>query len=123
MMISWKRKIRNCMYEYTGNSLCLDIPPYLTFNDMLSNCFDGMDFYDFIGVRDSYIRNQVFYVIANYLFHGEYEDVYELWENDRPLADYFKNCSHEQLKCINLIGLKSDYKKYILNELDESLHR
>lgn len=119
MIITWKRKIRDAMYEYTGNSLCLDIPPYLNFNDMLSNCFDVMDFYDFIGIRNTYIRNQVFDVIASYLFHGEYEDIYELWENDRPLADYFRNCSYEQLKYINLIGLKPNYKKYILNKLDE----
>ena len=108
------------MYTYTEYPQCLlYIPPYLTFNDMLSNCFDAMDFYDFIGIRDSYIRNQIFDVIASYLFHGEYEDVYGLWENDRPLADYFGNCSHEQLKHINLIGLKPNYKKYILDKLDE----
>lgn len=63
---------------YETDELGLEINPKLTFNDVHKALKSGKDFYDFIGVGDSLVRERIFEMMSD-IFNKDYDYFYNLW--------------------------------------------
>jgi len=66
--------------EYPTDELGLELNEKVTFTDLVTILIADMDFYNFIGVSDSLVRERVFTELATQL-GKPYEWVYNLWLN------------------------------------------
>lgn len=72
------------MREYPEDPLGSRIKPVVTLDDVLSRLRDGGDFYDFVGVCDSVVRERVFVELCD-RYGFSYDDLYDCWCNGVPL--------------------------------------
>lgn len=72
------------MRAYPEDPLGSKIKPVVTLDDVLSRLRDGGDFYDFVGVCDSVVRERVFVELCD-RYGFSYDDLYDCWCNGVPL--------------------------------------
>jgi len=66
--------------EYPTDELGLELNEKVTFTDLITILIADLDFYNYIGVGDSLVRERLFAELATQL-KKPYEYVYDMWLN------------------------------------------